>query len=178
MRRLAKSTIVYGLSQAVGRSASILILPLLTAFLTPADYGVASIATLVSFILVAIFSLGFGTAIAPVYFESRDAIHRARTIWTSECVLAIATAGMIGVGLLFATRLSEWVLGSPSFTYAVVLGILTAATTILSIPFSLFLQLEERAIASALLGLSGVLVAAIAAVLGVVVLGRGFAGLL
>ncbi len=178
LARLAKSTIVYGVSQALSRSASILVLPLLTAFLTPADYGVASIATLVSFILVAIFSLGFGAAITPVYFESRDAIHRATTVWTAECILAIATAVMVGIGLLFSASLSEWILGSPIYTYAVILAILTAATTILSIPVSLFLQLEERAVASALLGVSGAVVAAVVAVVAVVALRRGFAGLL
>ena len=100
--RLSKSTFIYGVGGLLNRFLSFLVLPLFTAYLTPAEFGISSILAWMAFLITPVFSLGFGAAIAPSYFEGNSKARKETTIWTSFMVLA---------GSAFFWR--SWVLGLP-----------------------------------------------------------------
>ncbi len=85
---LLRGTVIYGVGQAVGRSIALLLLPLLTAVLDPAEYGALSLLMALGWSLNTGFSLGLGAAMTPSYFERTNQEQRDATIWTASTVLA------------------------------------------------------------------------------------------
>jgi len=141
---LAQDTVVYGLGEVLTRMFSLLLLPLITSYLTPAEYGAVSLLTTLNLFIVPVCSLGFGAGMAPVYFDGDDLAHKNATI-------ATATAVMIGMGILvgvlaFMLRdiLSNWLLGSRQFSGLVTLTVLASSFTIATIPWRQRLQFDRR----------------------------------
>ncbi len=73
------------------RAAGILVLPLYTRFLTPADYGIIAVATTVSALLAVVYPLGLHGAIAHIYYRKDDAAWRSAasmTLWLATLITA------------------------------------------------------------------------------------------
>lgn len=63
MKRLLASTAIYGLGAMASRLVTLLLLPVFTAHLVPADYGVVAMLTVVGGFVAPIFTLGLGSSI-------------------------------------------------------------------------------------------------------------------
>lgn len=146
VRRLAKSTLVYGMGQIVLRFVSLLLLPLFTSYLTPAEYGISAILGLLTMVVTPVFQLGMGTAIGICYFDGDEPGHRDHTIWTSFLVLAVSTSILAVLGLVFAREVSVLAFQTPDYAYFVRLSTLNVGLGLLVMPFLNYLQLEERAL--------------------------------
>jgi O-antigen/teichoic acid export membrane protein len=84
VKSLAAKSFVYGLGSVLLKSINLLVLPLYTRFLTPADYGVVAIASTLSAFLSIVFPLSLYSAIARFYFvagSERDKRRMNGTIW-------------------------------------------------------------------------------------------------
>ncbi len=144
-QRLGKSTLVYGLGGVLNRFISLLMLPLFTAYLTPADYGVSSILSLVTFVLTSVFTLGFGVSIGVCYFEGNDPRRKTSTIWTAAFFLLLSVAMMLIIGTVFSKPISTLAFQTDEYSKLVVLSVIGSAFNIVTLPFILRLQFEERA---------------------------------
>ena len=69
---LAKHSSIYGLGQIISRFASVLILPLYTHYLSPADYGVIAILDLTTMILAMMIGAGMSQAVTRYHFEAKS----------------------------------------------------------------------------------------------------------
>lgn len=145
VRRLAKSTLVYGMGQIVLRFISLLLLPLFTSYLTPAEYGISAILGLLTMVVTPVFTLGLGTSIGICYFDGNEPGHRDRTIWTSFVILTASTLVLAILGLVFARGISVLAFQTPEYEYFVRLSTISVCLSILITPLMLHLQLEERA---------------------------------
>jgi len=143
--RLAKNAIIYGVGQGLNNFIGFLLLPLFTAYLTPADYGVISILGVIAMVTTPIFSLGLGTATGVCYFEGNSRKRKEATIWTVFGILVVSTT-ILGIGgVTFASMISSLAFQTPRYSYPVAISMLSTCLTILSTPFMLYLQFEERA---------------------------------
>jgi O-antigen/teichoic acid export membrane protein len=178
LARLSKNTLIYGVGGLANRFIGMLFLPVFTAYLSPADYGISAILSLVTFVAISVFSLGLGTGIGPCYFEGNRPEQKERTIWTAFLLLAGSAGILAAGGTLVAVPLSSVALGVKAHGHLVVLAILAGALNILQIPLTLRLQFEERAWLFALLGIASSLVATGSSLLLVVYFRRGVLGLM
>ena len=106
--RLAQHSAIYGLGGLVSRFVALLLLPLYTRYLTPADYGAVETLVALAAILATILRLGIASAFFRFYFDSTDAAHRLRVVRTSFWfTMTMATIGLV-VGLALAGQISEW----------------------------------------------------------------------
>src|SRR5688572_17372137 len=105
--RLAKSALIYGTGDVLTKLIGFLLLPLFTAYLTPDDYGVTSILALVTYVLVAVFSLGLGTAIGVVYFDKTDSDWRSATLWSSVVIITLSGIVMVVFATSFVGEISH-----------------------------------------------------------------------
>jgi O-antigen/teichoic acid export membrane protein len=106
LRRLLRHSAIYGLGGLVSRVLAILLLPLYTRYLTPADYGAVETLVALSAVLVTILRAGVGTAFFRFWFDSPDAAHRRTVLRTSFWwTMTSATAGL-AAGLLLAGEIS------------------------------------------------------------------------
>jgi len=64
IKRLGSSVLTYGVGQVLMRLLMLLLMPVFTAYLAPAEYGVTSILGILTYILIPLFSLGLGAGIA------------------------------------------------------------------------------------------------------------------
>ncbi|MDX2052661.1 MAG: oligosaccharide flippase family protein [Polyangiaceae bacterium] len=175
--RLARGTLTYGLGRVLGRSLSVIALPIFTRYLNPEAFGIVAMLGLIAALATPIFSLGFGTSVGLVYFEQRGADARRACIWAAAQVLALSVAVMLAIGLWFTQEISRLVLANGNMSGFVNLTLWSTAFGILAIPFQLYLQFEERAkqfvVITAIGASSNVVVGCVL----VVFLGRGAAGL-
>ena len=80
---LSKDTIVYGLSGAIQKSISFLILPFLTSKLAPKDFGIFALITLAASFLVGLFNLGTSNSLYIMYHKESDLLAKEHLIWTN-----------------------------------------------------------------------------------------------
>ncbi len=178
LARLTKNTLIYSVGALLNRFIAIVFLPVFTAYLTPTEYGISAILSLVMFIAISVFSLGLGAAVGPCYFEGNRKDQKDKTIWTAFMVL-LASAGCLAAGgTIFASPLSSLAFQTPAHAHLVILTILTASLNILQIPLTLRLQFEERAWTFVLLTVVSSLVAIASSLLMVVHFRRGVLGLM
>lgn len=146
---LARSSLVYGSGQVLLRVISVLLLPIFTAYLSPADYGVVSVLTLATVFLGPVFAMSVPSAIGLIYFDEAEAAGRTRTVTTAVVLLAISSSLLVVAGAAAA----PWLVGLlvPGTTGAAALApmlvIVIATTALMNIaqPLLFQLQLEQRA---------------------------------
>ena len=175
-RRLIGATMVYGLGEALNRFAYLLLLPLFTAYLSPAEYGIIALLAFIPFLARPIFSLGLDTAVGIAYFERPDDAHRSSVIWAALTVLGVSVAVLLLSALPGAAVISRVVLRTGEHAGLVVLAVLSGAASILVQPFMLRLQFQGRARLYVLLSAASTLSGIGLAVLLVVGWGRGVRG--
>lgn len=178
IKRLGSSVLTYGVGQVLMRMLSLLLLPVFTAYLTPAEYGISSILGILTYILVPVFSLGLGSATGPCYFEGNSTDRKRTTIHTAGAILLASCAVLVLTALLFDERISVLTFGSARHALLVRLTFIGACFTILATPFMQALQFEERARLYVVLTMATALATIVASILLVVVLRRGVRGMI
>jgi O-antigen/teichoic acid export membrane protein len=100
IKRLTTDSAVYGLGQALGRAVQLLLVPVLTRLLVPAEFGVADLVAsyLGTVILVLVF--GMDAALARFFYDEPDRGARIRMVSTS-LLFRLAVSG-VAVALLLA----------------------------------------------------------------------------
>ena len=107
LRRLGKHSAIYGLGGLVSRILAVLLLPLYTSYLTPADFGKVETLVALSAILVTLLRAGISTAFFRFYFDSPDHADRVRVLRTAFWfTMGMSTLGVV-VGFLFAPWISD-----------------------------------------------------------------------
>jgi O-antigen/teichoic acid export membrane protein len=123
LRRLGKHSLIYGLGGLVSRILAVLLLPLYTRYLSPADYGIVETLIALTTVVGIVLAFGISSAFFRFYFDSAEPAARRRVLRTSFWfVMAMATIGLVaGVSLspelarlLFGTS-DDWKLVAASF---------------------------------------------------------------
>jgi O-antigen/teichoic acid export membrane protein len=175
LRRLATTGAAYTASSVASKLIAVFLLPLYTAYLTPADYGAAEVMFAAVVVASIVIRLGVIEAILRFYYLADERPERvvatgfASLFWTSSAAAAIAIA--------FAGPLSELLLDQrdPSLGRIAVLGVWTL--TLWEYVMTLY-RLDERARAYFTVTVANVLVTIPVTVWLVVAEDQGAEGLL
>jgi O-antigen/teichoic acid export membrane protein len=109
MKELARHSAVYGLGSLVSRFVAVLLLPLYTRYLTPADYGLIETLVALSAVLTVLLAAGVKSAFFRFYFDEDD---KRRVIRTSFWFTMLSgTAGLLA-GLALAGPISTLLFGT------------------------------------------------------------------
>ena len=107
LKRLARHSAIYGLGGVVSRVIAVVLLPLYTAYLEPADLGAVGVLVALSAVLVTILRGGISSAFFRFYFDSKEHARRLLVLRTSFWfTMATATAGLVA-GLLLAEPIAR-----------------------------------------------------------------------
>lgn len=178
IRRLLAGSVIYGFGNVINKLVTLLLLPIFTAYLTPKDYGVVSMLTVVGGFITPIFALGLGSSIGILYFDSREPRERQRIIWSAAIVLFASAASMAVVSWVLARPLSRLLLSDESYAVHTMIALATAAIGVVGIPWQLRLQFEERPLAFIIVSVLGLVASTAASLWFVVVLDQGAMGAL
>ncbi|MGC4094745.1 MAG: oligosaccharide flippase family protein [Polyangiaceae bacterium] len=149
---LGKNSIVYGLGQVLTRALSVLFLPLLTRYLSPADYGAIGLVTILNAVLQPALAFGTGMSLGPNYFRSEDPQHRRNVIGSALVFNSAGALVVLAVGYLFSAKLAA-AFGRPELGPLLPYGLAMAAFAQPLSVVQLWLQFTERSRASVLLTL-------------------------
>src|SRR5665811_79076 len=146
LRRLAKDTTFYGVAGILPKAAVFLLIPVYTRYLTPSDYGLLALATMIGSMLGTVMLLGQNGSIVLLYrkateHESSDSL--GRFLYTVT-MFTLAFAGLIvGVGFVAGPTLMPRLMRDGVFTFYPYMA-LVLITVLAGIPLSL-LQSANRA---------------------------------
>jgi O-antigen/teichoic acid export membrane protein len=178
LKRLARHSAIYGLGGIVSRILAVLLLPLYTNYLSPADYG--RIETLVagSAVLVIVLRMGISSAFFRFYFDSPERSRRLVVVRTSFWfTMTTATAGLVAA-VIFAGPISQLLFGSGSHADLVRAAAVGIWAQMNYEQMTSLFRVEERSVAFVLASLANILITVAATVLLVVVLDKGPLGVL
>lgn len=142
--RLARGGLIYGLGGMLQRFIGLLLLPLFTRELSPAEYGVIALISLLSIALAGIFNLGTGNSMGILYFRAPEGGRRASIIWSTFALLALNSTVIYGVAYLSAPQLSMWMFQTAEHQELIRLGLLGLVFGTMAEPWLAYLRMEER----------------------------------
>jgi O-antigen/teichoic acid export membrane protein len=145
LTRLFNGTVTYGFGSMLTQLIGFLLLPIFTAYLSPADYGVIAILGVIGFAAAPIFGLGIGAALGIVYFSEDSPTHKREAVSTAVCLVAISASLLAALGCIYSHQLSQFAFNSPEYAWYVSVYLLGTACGMITLILLLHLQLEERA---------------------------------
>ena len=111
IKNVGTKSLIYGLGTVLIRAINILVLPLYTHYLTPADYGIVAISTSLTALLSLIMPLSLYSAIVPFYYRfssNSNRISRLCNIWLGMIIFGLILS--IGIQILeqvFSINISQ-----------------------------------------------------------------------
>lgn len=99
-RKLLGDTILYSLGEIIPRILSFLLLPILTRFLSPADYGISSYTNTVMTFLFVFAALSLNTFLLRNYYLEKEE-DRKRLIGSIFCFICIFNLVLLGLQMVF-----------------------------------------------------------------------------
>lgn len=143
-RRVLRGSAIFGLGGMANRLVTLLLLPVFTAYLTPSEYGVVAMLTAAGAFVTPIFTLGLGSSIGIAYFNTQDSVERRAIVWTAGAVLLTSAALLVLTGWFMRQSLSHIVLSDERYGLHTAVAMGTTAVGVLSLPWQLKLQFEQR----------------------------------
>ena len=143
--RLAKGSLIYGIGGMVQRFMSLLLLPFFTRVLTPEDYGVVALISLIGVVLSGLFTLGTGNSMGVLYFREQNLLKRPTIIWSTTMLMIANGAFWYIVVFLSASTLSTLMFQSDRYADLIRLALLGSAFSTIADPWLAYLRMEEKA---------------------------------
>ena len=144
-RSLFRSMGLYTLAMVMQRSASILLLPLYTRYLSRADYGLMELLDLVPSIAGLLVGLRISQALFYFYHHAPGELERGRCVTTAFAGATLIGVVVGGAGMAYASPISRLLLGSPEHSYYIrVIFLSFAASLPVEVGFC-YLRVLDRA---------------------------------
>lgn len=145
-RDLLKHSGVYGLGHILTRLASVLLLPVYTRFLAPADYGVLAILDLSVALLAIVLASGTVRSAVRHHFEAGGERERDALWWTGLTLLVLSGVVLLVPALIFRESLAAWTLGGEQGrgAYFFLLALSTLALSTLEQLFQAHLRVYKQ----------------------------------
>ena len=176
--RLGRHSLIYGIGGLVSRVVAVLLLPVYTHYLTPADYGKIETLIALTTVLGIVLRAGISSAFFRVYFVATDPAAR-RTVLRTSFWFTMG-GGTLGLALLlaFADPISDLLFGTTNAANLVrAAGVALWATVNYEQLTSLF-RVEERSVAFVCASLANVFLTIAITLVLVVGLEKGAVGVI
>ena len=178
LKRLGKHSAIYGLGGLVQRILAVLLLPVYTRYLSPADYGTVETLIALTTVLVITLRLGISNAFIRFYFDSPDPVERRRVLRTSFWfTMGMATLGL-ALGLLFSREISSVLFGSADEAEIVAAAFVGLWAQMNYEQLTALFRVEERSVAFVTASLANIAITIAATLLLVVELDQGPLGVI
>lgn len=159
------------------RFGGLFLLPLFTSYLTPAEYGVFALLTILGALAKPIFDLGINAAMGPSYFKATQPDEKDQVIWSALTISIISASCLLLVSWLNPHLLIRAVLIDEAYLRHTSLFLTGVAATIVLTPLVQKIQFAQRAKLFVLLQVASTIVFVVASILSVVIHRRGVLGM-
>jgi O-antigen/teichoic acid export membrane protein len=176
--RLAKHSAIYGMGAVVSRLIGVLLLPVVTRYLTRADVGAVETLISLTVVLVIVLRMGISMAFFRFYFDAEDDRGRTTVVRTSFWfTMVMATLGLV-VGSIFATQISHVLFATDSRANLVRAALVLLWAQMNYEQLTSLFRVEERSVSYVAATLANVIITVVATILLVAVWHKGAIGVL
>lgn len=141
---LLKDSATYGASKLIAQVIGLLLLPVYTRYLSPADYGIAAMLGIFTALFAPIANLGMSNAVFRRFSTSQNEDERAEVLSTGLLSVIIATIVLALIVFAALKPLTILILGSDSYTVFLALAVVTAAINTIDEFPKVVLRAERR----------------------------------
>lgn len=145
LSRLARGSLIYGVGGILQRFMSVFLLPFFTRALSPEDYGVASLLTLLSVAVTGVLALGTGNSMGILYFRENEILKRPSIIWTNVLLMSGISVIWTFALICLAPFMSVLIFQTDKYFELIVFSLLGAVVATIAEPFMAYLRMEEKA---------------------------------
>ncbi len=177
LKRLAKESLIYGLSGYISKSISLILLPLYTAVLTTADYGILDLLGTIVVVSTFLILSGTDTSVGYYYFRKEHIDDRPVIIVSSMYVRMIFSAIAFTIILIGAQYISNLIFGKDLSLFVIITGMTIVFQALHSFLFNL-LRLEFRVWLYTILSSINILLSILFTIYFVLIKGEGVYGAL
>jgi O-antigen/teichoic acid export membrane protein len=178
IRSFGKDSLVYGAGGASLRLVSLLLLPILTAYLGPVEYGVVAMLATMAAVVQPVFTLGCGVSMGPVYFEAESTKQRSTVVWSTVALHLSATLFLLLTAAGASSELGGILRVGEGRAQVIQLALVNCAVAILASDLLQWLQFERLLLRFLVASVGGALVGGLVSIVGVTTLNLGVAGVL
>jgi O-antigen/teichoic acid export membrane protein len=143
--RLTRGSLIYGIGSILQRFIGLLLLPFFTSVLTPEDYGVLALISLVAVAMNGLLNLGTGNSLGVLYFRELNHAKRPTIIWSNTLLLAVNCLCWTILVYLGAPHLSALIFQTDRYADLIRLSLLGSALMTITDPWLAYLRMEEKA---------------------------------
>lgn len=156
MKELIKHGIIYGVTSSLQNLLAFFLLPLLTIYYTPAEFGIYSIILLSGTLANAIFYLGAGSALGRYYYEEDSDKFRKNIITTTILITGFGAILLITLAFVFSGKLSIFLFNDIKYSRHLLFAFAGTAFSFLLNILTLVLRYDKKSILFMIVILSGV----------------------
>jgi O-antigen/teichoic acid export membrane protein len=145
VRAILLQTSIYGVGQALRGLNSLILLPIYTHYLTPADYGLVELLMVIVDLTALVLGLRIGAGIFKYYTDADNRIEKNTVI--SSALGLLTFAGVLGIGCLFvlSDTLADYLQAPTGFEIALRVLSMTLLFSAINETFFAFLRVEDKA---------------------------------
>jgi len=179
IRRLGKHSAIYGVGGLIQRIVAVLLLPLYTRFLTPADYGAIEALVALTAVIFALLRAGIQSSFFRFYFRAETDSERLTIVRTSFWFTMGASTIALIAGEIFAPQISHVLYKSQEQHVDLVRAAFIGLWATMNYDqLTALFRVEERSVSYSIASLANVFVTIGMTVLLVVVLDQGPLGVI
>jgi O-antigen/teichoic acid export membrane protein len=177
-KQLGREALIYLIGMVLGRAASLIMLPVYTRVLTPADYGVLQLLDMTSDVVAILVSAGCTAGVMRFYFKA-DTERERRSVLGSAMTLQVGL-NLVGTALLvlFAQPIWQYALHGAHHKELVYLAAANFTLGSLAIVPLIFMQIEKKALVFSMVSVARLVMQLSGNIIFLVVLRWGPAGIL
>ena len=146
IKNFSKDALNYGLGGAFSKILSFLLLPFLTDKISPAEYGIFALLSLITMALGALTNMGTVNSLTILFFEEENYKKRERLIWTNFLLLLFINLILIYITNITSNEISEFVFGTNKYSDLIFVSILGLSLSTLTDPFLNYLRMERESL--------------------------------
>ena len=176
IKSFSKASIIYGLGGALRKLSGFLLLPFLTEKLTPKDYGVFALISLIMIAFTGIANLGTGNSVSILFFQENNIKKQENLIWTNSILLFFTNILLLIFVIIFSENISQLVLKTDLYSNIIIISFLGLSLRVLSDPFMNYLRMTKQSLKYVLINAFGTVIFVLLTIYHVIYLDQGLAG--
>jgi O-antigen/teichoic acid export membrane protein len=130
LKKLFKESLIYGLSRYIAKFIGVFLLPLYTAVLLPADYGILNLLGTISLVSMFLIVAGTDSAFAYYYFRKEFENEKKIIVSTSMWIRLIFSALVFTITLAGSSIISQILFGTEHRLFIIITGLMVAFNSI------------------------------------------------
>ena len=144
LRQFSKDTLLYGLGKGIKKFIGLLLLPMYTRALSPAEFGILDSLGALLFFISVFFTLGLDSSTSYFYFKEQDEKDRGKILYTAFVIRLLAIIPATALSF-FAHPISKCMFGSEQYAGAVLITFLLIPANILMSEQELVYRFNRKA---------------------------------